>query len=30
MDPKQISRTSFCNKEIDNVTDNQMKESHLI
>ena len=26
MDPKQISRTSFCNKEIDNVTDNQMKE----
>ena len=25
MDPKHISRTSFCNKEIDNVTDNPMK-----
>ena len=26
MDPKHISRTSFCNKEIDNVTDNPMKK----
>lgn len=26
MDPKHISRTSFCNKEIDNVTDNLMKK----
>ena len=26
MDPKHISRTSFCNKEIDNVTDNSMKK----
>jgi len=26
MDPKQISRTSFCDKEIDNVTDNAMKK----
>jgi len=26
MDPKQISRTSFCDKEIDNVTDNSMKQ----
>ena len=22
MDPKHITRTSFCNKEIDNVTNN--------
>ena len=26
MDPKVIARTSFCDKEIDNVTDNKMKE----
>ena len=26
MDPKHITRTSFCNKEIDNVTDNSMKK----
>jgi len=26
MDPQQISRTSFCGKEIDNVTDNKMKK----
>ena len=26
MDPKHITRTSFCNKEIDNVTDNTMKK----
>jgi len=26
MDPKNITRTSFCNKEIDNVTDNSMKK----
>ena len=26
MDPKHISRTSFCSKEIDNVTDNSMKK----
>ena len=26
MDPKHITRTSFCNKEIDNVTDNNMKK----
>jgi hypothetical protein len=26
MDPKHISRTSFCNKEVDNVTDNSMKK----
>lgn len=26
MDPKHITRTSFCDKEIDNVTDNSMKE----
>ena len=26
MDPKHISRTSFCGKEIDNVTDNSMKK----
>jgi len=26
MDPKHITRTSFCNKEVDNVTDNSMKK----
>lgn len=26
MDPKHITRTSFCDKEIDNVTDNSMKK----
>ncbi len=26
MDPKHITRTSFCNKEIDNVTDNSIKK----
>ena len=26
MDPKHITRTSFCNKNIDNVTDNSMKK----
>lgn len=26
MDPKHIARTSFCNKEIDNVTDNSIKK----
>ena len=26
MDPKHITRTSFCNKEVDNVTDNPMKK----
>ena len=26
MDPKHITRTSFCNKQIDNVTDNSMKK----
>ena len=26
MDPKHITKTSFCNKEIDNVTDNNMKK----
>ena len=26
MDPKHITRTSFCNKEVDNVTDNAMKK----
>jgi len=26
MDPKHITRTSFCGKEIDNVTDNPMKK----
>ena len=26
MDPKHITRTSFCNKEVDNVTDNPMKQ----
>ena len=26
MDPKHITRTGFCNKEIDNVTDNSMKK----
>ena len=26
MDPKNITKTSFCNKEIDNVTDNSMKK----
>ena len=26
MDPKHITRTSFCNKTIDNVTDNSMKK----
>ena len=26
MDPKSLTRTSFCGKEIDNVTDNSMKK----
>ena len=26
MDPKHITRTSFCDKKIDNVTDNSMKK----
>ncbi len=26
MDPKHITRTSFCSKQIDNVTDNSMKK----
>ena len=26
MDPKHMTRTSFCDKEIDNVTDNDMKK----
>ena len=26
MDPKHITQTSFCNKKIDNVTDNEMKK----
>ena len=26
MDPKDLTRTSFCDKEIDNVTNNQMKK----
>ena len=26
MDPKHITRTSFCDKQIDNVTDNSMKK----
>ena len=26
MDPKHITRTSFCEKQIDNVTDNSMKK----
>jgi hypothetical protein len=26
MDPKHITKTKFCNKEIDNVTDNSMKK----
>jgi len=26
MDPNDLTRTGFCNKEIDNVTNNQMKE----
>lgn len=26
MDPKHLTRTSFCNKNIDNVTDNSMKK----
>ena len=26
MDPKHMTRTSFCEKEIDNVTDNDMKK----
>ena len=26
MDPKHITQTSFCNKTIDNVTDNSMKK----
>ena len=26
MDPKNITKTSFCNREIDNVTDNAMKK----
>ncbi len=26
MDPKHITRTSFCEKEVDNVTDNSMKK----
>ena len=26
MDPKSLTRTSFCSKEIDNVTDNSMKK----
>lgn len=26
MDPKHITKTNFCNKEIDNVTDNSMKK----
>lgn len=26
MDPKHITRTSFCDKEIDNVTENSMKK----
>ena len=27
MDPKHITRTSFCEKQIDNVTDNSMKNT---
>ena len=26
MDPKSLTTTSFCDKEIDNVTDNNMKK----
>tara|TARA_B100001094_G_scaffold333398_1_gene411459 strand:+ start:12005 stop:12961 length:957 start_codon:yes stop_codon:yes gene_type:complete len=26
MDPKHLTRTSFCNKQVDNVTDNSMKK----
>ena len=26
MDAKHITRTSLCNKEVDNVTDNSMKK----
>lgn len=26
MDPKHITRTNFCNRQIDNVTDNSMKK----
>ena len=26
MDPKHLTRTNFCNKKADNVTDNSMKK----
>ena len=26
MDPKDLTRTSFCDKEIDNITNNEMKK----
>jgi hypothetical protein len=26
MDPKEINRTSFCNKSIDNIVSNDMKK----
>ena len=26
MDPKEINKTGFCNKQIDNIISNDMKE----
>ena len=29
MDPKHITRTSFCDKEIDNVTENSYEKIYI-